>query len=127
MSATWLDADLAKAMVEGTAPVNSTAWQADVDAARAWVEKKRPDLLTGDPAVFTPGADVKLGTAMYALRLYQRRTSPLGVSQNTEFGGSDILRQDPDIAKLLGIGAEGPPVFGGARARELAALAEEQA
>lgn len=120
--ATWLDADLAKAMVEGTAPTNSTAWSADVDAACAWVEKQRPDLLAGDPGVFTPGADVKLGTAMYALRLYTRRTSSLGVSQNTEWGGSDILRQDPDIAKLLGIGAEGRPVFGGARAAELAAL-----
>lgn len=120
--ATWLSADLAKAMVEGTAPTNSTAWEADVDAACAWVEKRRSDLLIGDPAVFTPGADVKLGTAMYALRLYTRRTSPLGASQNTEWGGSEILRQDPDIAKLLGIGPDGPPVFGGARAAELAAL-----
>lgn len=119
---TWLDADLAKAMVEGTAPTNSTAWAADVDAACAWVEAKRPDLLTGDPAVFTPGADVKLGTAMYALRLHARRTSPLGVSLNTEWGGSDILRQDPDIAKLLGIGAEGKFVMGGARSAELDAL-----
>lgn len=120
--ATWLDADLAKAMVEGTAPTNSTAWAADVDAACAWVERRRPDLLVGAPAVFTPDAAVKLGTAMYALRLYTRRTSPLGVSQNTEWGGSDILRQDPDIAKLLGIGADGPPLFGGARAAELDAL-----
>lgn len=109
-------------MVEGTAPTNSSAWAADVEAACAWVEKRRPDLLAGDPAVFTPGADVKLGTAMYANRLYARRTSPLGSSQNVEFGGSDFLRQDPDIAKLLGIGPEGKPVFGGARAAELDAL-----
>lgn len=119
---TWLEPDLAKAMVEGTAPSNSTAWDADVEAARAMVERKRPDLFVGTPAVFTPGADVKLGTAMYALRLFTRRTSPLGVSQNTEWGGSDILRQDPDIAKLLGVGIEGKPVFGGSRAAELDAL-----
>lgn len=119
---TWLDADLARTLVEGTAPTNSTAWQADVAAARAWVQKRRRDLYVGVPAVFTPDDDVLLGTAMYALRLYTRRTSPLGVSQNTEWGGSDILRQDPDIAKLLGIGPDGPPLFGGARAAELDAL-----
>lgn len=123
---TWLDADLARTLVEGTAPTNSTAWQADVAAARAWVQKRRPDLYIGTPAVFTPDDDVLLGTAMYALRLYTRRTSPLGVSQNTEWGGSDILRQDPDIAKLLGIGPEGPPMFGGARAAELDALEAAQ-
>lgn len=119
---TWLDADTAKTLVEGTAPMNSTAWQADVAAARAWVQKRRPDLLTGEPAVFTADDDILLGTAMFAARLYARRSSPLGVSQNTEWGGSEILRQDPDIAKLLGIGPDGPPVFGGARAREIDAL-----
>lgn len=123
---TWLDADRAKAMVEGTAPENSPAWDADVAAARAYIEGRRLDLFVGTPAVFTPDAAVQLGTAMLANRLYARRTSPMGTSQNVEFGGSEILRQDPDIAKLCGIGSEGPVVFGGARAAEIdAALAAE--
>jgi hypothetical protein len=126
MAMTWLEPDLAKAMVEGTAPQDSAAWDADVAAARAYIERMRPDLLLGDPAVFTPGADVKLGTAMLANRLYTRRTSPLGSSQNVEFGGSDFLRQDPDIAKLCGIGSEGRFVMGGARAAELDALTVEE-
>jgi hypothetical protein len=122
---TWLDPDVALAMVEGTAPASSPAWIADVAAARAYVEGKRKDLFVGDPAVFTPGADVKLGTAMLANRFYARRTSPLGASQNVEFGGTEILRQDPDIAKLCGIGTEGKFVIGGARAAEVDAAAAQ--
>jgi hypothetical protein len=123
MPGTWLDPDVALAMVEGTASANSPAWVADVEAAREWVEGKRKDLFTTTvPAIFSPGPMVKLGTAMLANRLYARRTSPLGTSQNVEFGSSDFLRQDPDIARLLGIGIEGKPVFGGARAAEIDAL-----
>jgi hypothetical protein len=46
----------------------------------------------------------------------------LGTSQNVEFGGSDFLRQDPDIAKMLGLGSEGRFVVGGARDAELTEL-----
>lgn len=123
MTTTWLEPEIALAMVEGTASASAPAWVADVEAARAWVEGKRKDLFVGTPAVFTPGADVKLGTAMLANRLYARRTSALGVSQNVEFGGSEILRQDPDIARLCGIGPEGAFVIGGARAAEIDAAA----
>lgn len=114
--AAWLTYSVAAAMVEASVVADSdVAWQADVDAAAAFIERRRKDLFVGDPAVFTPGADVKLGTAMLANRLYARRTSPLGTSLNTEFGGSDFLRSDPDIAKLCGIESEGKFVFGAAR------------
>lgn len=117
---TWLSYTAAAAMVELSVAADSdVAWQADVDAACAWVEPKRPDLVTGTPPAFTPTADVKLGTAMLANRLYARRTSPLGTSQNTEFGGSDFLRSDPDIQKMLGIGLEGPFRFGAAPRPEI--------
>lgn len=110
----WLSPEAAAAMVEVSATAAaSSAWAADVDAACAWVERKRRDLFTtDDPAVFVADGAIKLGTAMFANRLYARRKSPLGTSQNVEFGGSDFLRQDPDISKLLGLGAEGKFRFG---------------
>jgi hypothetical protein len=109
----WLTPQQAAAMVEvSTTAGASAAWAADVEAACEWVEGKRKDLFVGDPVVFTPGPSVKLGTAMFANRLYARRKSPLGTSQNVEFGGSDFLRQDPDIVKLLGISTEGKFTFG---------------
>lgn len=121
--AEWLSPALAAALVESSASVDGAAWTGDVEAAVAYVEKKRADLFNTEvPPVFVAGADIKLGTAMLANRMYARRNSPLGTSQNVEFGGSDFLRQDPDIAKMLGLGADGPVVFGGARARELDAL-----
>jgi hypothetical protein len=114
--ADWLTAADAVTLVEASVAADDDAWIGAVDAATAYVEDKRQDLLVGEPAVFTPGATVRLGTAMLANRWYNRRVSPLGTSQNVEFGGTDFLRQDPDIAKLLGIGLEGPFVFGAARA-----------
>lgn len=122
--ATWLSYEQAAAMVELAVASDDVAWHADVDAATAWVEGKRKDLLLGDPSAFTPGFDVKLGTAMYANRLYARRTSPMGTSQNTEFGGSDFLRSDPDIMRLLGLGSEGKPVIGGAAIYDTVVVAE---
>lgn len=116
MPTSWLPYGVAAAMVESSAVAeDDVAWQSDVDAAAAFIERKRKDLFVGDPAVFTPGADVKLGTAMLANRLYARRNSPLGTSQNTEFGSTDFLRSDPDIAKLCGIESEGGFHFGAAR------------
>ena len=112
--AAWLDAATAALLAEISGVAADAAWVGAVDAATAWVEARRPDLLVGTaPAVFTPGPDVKLGTAMLAHRWYNRRVAPLGNSQPAEFGGGiEMLRQDPDIAKLLGIGSEGKFVFG---------------
>lgn len=121
--AEWLEPAEAAGMMAAKVGANDADWNWAVEASREYVEDKRRDLFTGTPAVFVPGALVKYGTAMLANRWYARRKSPMGASQNVEFGGSDFLRQDPDIAKMLGIGQEGKPVFGGARAAELDALA----
>jgi hypothetical protein len=125
--AEWLSAATAAAMMQQSVGPNDVDWNAAHAGSVAYVERKRKDLFVGTPGVFTPGADVLWGTALLINREYARRTSPLGTSQNVEFGGSDFLRYDPDIARFLGIGTEGKPVFGGARAAELDALEALQA
>jgi hypothetical protein len=86
-----------------------------IAAAVAYVEEHRADLFNdADPPVFVETPTIELGTAMLANRWYQRRSSPLGPATYSEFGGSPLLRHDPDIAKLLGIGGEGRFVFGAA-------------
>lgn len=64
-------------------------------------------------STFAPTEDVVLGAAFLVYRLYQRRTTPLGILGATEDGYTGIIREDPDIARLLGIGAAGRFVFGG--------------
>ena len=114
--ADWLEPAEARALIRSSAPAESTEWIAAVDASTAWVEKKRRDLFsTDEPPVFVADAAIQLGTAMLAGRWYARMLTLLGTSQNVEFGGTEILRQDPDIAKMLGIGTEGPFVFGAGR------------
>lgn len=114
--AVWLTPEAAALLCENGAVAADGAWVGAVDAACAWVERKRPDLNVPqpdpDPPVYTPDAAVKLGTAMLANRWYARRASPLGVAGYSEFGTSELLRHDPDIAKLLGLGADGPFRFG---------------
>lgn len=91
--------------------------EAIVPGVRGWVEEKRPDLLIGDgedPEVFTftPTPQVVLGAAFLVYRLYARRTTPLGVVGSSDDGYAGIIREDPDIARLIGIGAGGKFVFG---------------
>lgn len=102
--------DVSSSVANGNAP----DWVGAVRASMEFVEDKRKDLLAGDPALFVAGPMIKLGTAMLANRLYTRLRSPLGTSSNVEFGGSDFLRQDPDIARLLGLGISGKFAFGAA-------------
>jgi hypothetical protein len=87
------------------------------NAAAEYVEELRPDLFL-DPVppegpLFVPSSRVFLAAAMLAHRWYSRRSSPLGVAGYGELGAAGILRYDPDIARLLGIGSEsGRFVFG---------------
>ncbi len=118
---TWLDAsDLQSVLGDDLAePIDSTSAQEYCDGTRSYVEGKRKDLFApavdeDDPRVFTPTPAVRLGAAMLAYRFYSRRTSPLGVIGFTEDGAVGMLREDPDIAKLLGIGRFGRFVFGAA-------------
>ena len=101
-------------------PLDMSAMQAACDAARSFVEEERRDLWVsdgGDPPTltYTPTVRVVHGAAMYAYRLYERRKSALGILGSTDLGPAGILREDPDIARLLGIGRARKFRFGGAR------------
>jgi hypothetical protein len=51
---------------------------------------------------FDPPDDVILGAVMLAARWYSRRGAILGTAASyADMGGAQILRQDPDIARLL--------------------------
>lgn len=119
--ATWLDAaDVVTAIGDDlAAQVNSVSLQFWTDGAREYVEDRRPDLFVtaGDPPVTTyqPTGRVKAGTALLAYRLYQRRKSPLGILGVTNDQASGILRDDPDIERLLGIGRRRRFAFGAPR------------
>lgn len=91
--------------------MDSDALKLAANAAAEYVEDLKPDEFLGQS--FTPSARTLLGAAMLAHRWYSRRASPLGVAGYAEFGSAGILRYDPDIARLLGIGTEsGRFVFG---------------
>ena len=112
--APWIDAAYvaAHADIDGvdstSAPlVNATA------AAVAYVQEARPDLGWAAEG-YAPSAAIKLGTAMLAWRLYQRKDAPLGVVTSATGDPATLLYEDPDIARLLSIGAHSTRfVFGG--------------
>ena len=115
----WLEsgtvlAVLGSAMSE---QIDDTVLAAVVPGVRAFVEGKRRDLFVTDdedPPVTTyePTPDVVLGACLLAWRTYNRRTTPLGIVGATEDGYAGIIREDPDIARYLGVGAAGKFVFG---------------
>lgn len=84
----------------------NTALTDATNAAVAFVERERADLLTGqEETPFDADATIELGTKMLALRLYERRGSILGVANYAQYdAGSPLLRVDPDIEQLLQIG-----------------------
>jgi hypothetical protein len=85
-------------------------------AAVAFVERVRSDLHTGQAELpFDASDDVKHGAAMLAARLYERRGSLMGVAASSGYeAAGQILRYDPDIEQLLGIGKSRPFGFGAA-------------
>lgn len=120
--ATWLTPEEGRALLEldplPTAADDPTrvAWIGALDAACSYVEDKRSDLVAGDPPVFVASPSIKYGAAMLTNRMFARRSSPLGTAGYSEFGADVVLRHDPDIAKMLGIGTAGRFVFGAAGA-----------
>lgn len=112
--ASWLDDGRVRAILGAdlTESIEDGNLQPACDAARAYVERLRSDLFsTVEPFDFTPGGDVLYGAALLAYRWYARRTSPLGLVELGE-GSAGILRHDPDIARLCGIGLAGRFLFG---------------
>lgn len=85
-----------------------------VAAARV-VERARRDLKLAElpdplPADADVPEDVKHGALLLTARLYARKGSPQGVATFGELGASTILRSDPDVQLLLGVGRFGRPV-----------------
>ena len=83
-------------------------------AAAAYTQTRRPELdYSPDPAegANVPTADVVLGTRILAARLDARKGATLGVQGFGDIVGS-IARQDPDVTRLLGIGAHTLPAIG---------------
>lgn len=79
-------------------------------AAAAVVARQRPDLKLDDPLVVEAPAGVKHGAVLLAARLYARKGTPEGIATFGELGASSILRTDPDIGMLLGVGRFARPV-----------------
>jgi len=90
------------------------------DAAADYCQAKRPDLyvdeldeagaVIGRTFVATPRI-VQAGT-LAAGRLYARKGSPAGLASFGEFGAAEVLRIDPDVDRMLGVGRFGRPRIG---------------
>ena len=75
----------------------------------------RPDLfrVVGGEAQ-TPDAvdhaDVVFGAQLLTARYWARRGSPTGLASFGEFGAAAVVRLDPDVERLLGVGRYAKPV-----------------
>ena len=88
----------------------------DVDQARraaaAYVESVKPSLVYAGAVPADMPANVIAGAQLYAARLLARRSSPGGVASFGEFGPAAVLRSDPDVDRLLGLGRYAAPQVG---------------
>lgn len=57
-------------------------------------------------------ANVVRGAEMMAGRLFRRRESPAGVAAFGDMGAVYVMRNDPDVAMLLGLGSWSSPGLG---------------
>ena len=102
----------AHANVAGTPPTGAALTNACA-AAEAWIEGTARRDLPWTSVGYQPPADVKLGGLMLAWRWYSRAAVPLGVVTAPTGEPAEMLRHDPDIARLLGTGRKF--VFGAGR------------
>lgn len=115
---TWLEPSIVTAMLGSglSGQIDTDALATIVPGVRDYVESKRRDLVATDPdtlvETFEAPPRVQLGAAMLAWRIYDRRRTPSGLLGSSDDGYAGILRDDPDIARLLGIGYSGRFVFG---------------
>ena len=78
-------------------------------AAAAYCVEQRPDLA---PEQLGEHRGLRMAALLSCARLYARRNTPTGLASFGEFGASDILRFDPDVARLLGTGRHARPRVG---------------
>lgn len=90
-------------------------------SAADYCEGQRPDLVVDVLDVdgvtvigqsFTATDKVVQAGILAAARLYARRSSPAGLASYGEFGAAEVLRLDPDVSRLLGVGRYAPPAVG---------------
>lgn len=96
-------------------------------AAADYCESQRPDLagqtLAEDGTTVTAAwwaaedptkvpARYRQAGLLSAARLWARRSSPAGLASYGEFGAAEVLRLDPDVSRLLGVGRYATPVVG---------------
>lgn len=85
-------------------------------AAGDYCERQRPDLYAPatetTPARFAATPSVVQAGVLSAARLYARIGSPAGLAAYAEIGAAEILRIDPDVTRLLGVGRYAPPRVG---------------
>lgn len=123
----WLPADQALAWLQVEATDTGRAGVVELcrAAAAAWCEEQRRDLFadvvveTVNPDGTTtityaappaPSDSVVMAGVLATARLYARRSSPAGLASYGEFGAAEVLRLDPDVSRLLGVGRYAPPV-----------------
>lgn len=102
----WLDSAVAGTVIGADllSGVDTAPFDVHVEAARSFVEERRPDLFVvtvvddEEVATFTPPAHVVTAAAMLAYRTYQNRTVP-----EAELGTSDDLRAMLRIGKSRGL------------------------
>lgn len=63
-------------------------------------------------ADWTVAADVVEGATLLAARLFRRKNSPAGVEAFGAEGAAYVMRSDPDVALLLGLGSHQRPAVG---------------
>lgn len=93
-------------------------------AAAAYCQQQRPDLLDRLELVdelgqvvsvtetFDAGPSVVMAGMIATARLFARRSTPAGLASFGEFGAAEVLRLDPDVARLLGTGRHAAPRVG---------------
>lgn len=113
----WLPLELAAAWckVDEDHPLIEQVRRAAADHC----EDQRRDLLRTDPdtaaVTFTATDRVVQAGLLATARLLARQSSPTGQVSYGEFGAADILRLDPDVSRLLGVGRYARPIIGGGR------------
>ena len=86
------------------ATANDTAFIATcVNAANAWAYRKRQEAGYRDSLTTSPGADVTLGTTMFAAAQYRRRGSIDGFQSFDVMDTTNPAMSMGDIHKLLGV------------------------
>lgn len=105
----WLDsplvADWLKISLADDDPRTEVLEQCRLAAAE-WVEAQRPDLVStevADAGEFTPTPRIVQGALLAVARLYARKDSPNGVVSFEELGAGSLLKNDPDVRRMIGL------------------------